>query len=112
MRKGLLLAVLLATVAVPWSGFAQCTSCARPGAEYRPVGTAVYQPTAVYQAPAPAPVMVEQPVACGSCVPVVPSCYRTVNRPCFTLDLGVGRLMGHIFAPRCVPECQPCPTCP
>ena len=58
---------------------------------------------AQYAAPcAPAP-------ACGPCR--VESCYRTVNNPCIAPDLGVGRVLGHIFAPRCMPKCQPCATC-
>jgi hypothetical protein len=52
--------------------------------------------------PAPAPV-------CGVCR--VPTCYRTVNNPCISPDLGISRVLGHIFAPRCMPKCQPCATC-
>ena len=83
MKRLLTAAAFLAVFAVPTGVFAQ-------------------YPYPAAACPPPAP-------SCGICR--VENCYRTVNNPCLQPDLGIGRVLGHIFAPRCMPKCQPCATC-
>lgn len=65
-------------------------------------------PTGVFAKGPCAPACKPAPV-CGPCR--VETCYRTVTNPCMAPDLGLGRVLGYMFAPKCMPKCQPCAKC-
>lgn len=103
--KTLIAAVVMITL-LTVSAFAQCSRCGMQsctGSCYQPCATVTYQPcaTTCYQ---PCSTKCYQP-------PTVPTCYRTVDSQCLRWDLGVGRVLGYMFAPGCMPECQPCQPC-